>query len=265
MKIVKTTIDELIPSRADYLNSLPEFQELYLELMIQHADCYHLVMDDIEVGHVIESAERVLLEYYVKNRYIPQSHEYFSQIIEQLGITNIYCKSFDSILLSNCLLSSFPYSILGVLYRDYQASFVPRDHDLIMSPADRSSIRFLLEQDDSIHELFETETQLSEFIDHEYVFLFYKNGDFVGCGMVLRTNSDWDYCDLGVWVNPLHRCHGIGSQIILSLREFALNHHLHPSCGCAIENIASQKMIEKSGFVSKHKLINFKTNTEREV
>jgi hypothetical protein len=32
---------------------------------------------------------------------------------------------------------------------------------------------------------------------------------------------------------------------------------LKPSCGCAIENKASQKTIEKSGFVSKYKLINF--------
>jgi hypothetical protein len=38
---------------------------------------------------------------------------------------------------------------------------------------------------------------------------------------------------------------------------FALENRLKPSCGCDVNNIASQKNIEKSGFVSKHKLICF--------
>ncbi len=88
---------------------------------------------------------------------------------------------------------------------------------------------------------------------------FTKTNEFVGCGMVLRTHPDWNFCDLGVWVNPSKRGNAIGSQIILNLREFAINNNMKPSCGCAIENIASQKTIEKSGFVSKYKLINFRT------
>ena len=51
----------------------------------------------------------------------------------------------------------------------------------------------------------------------------------------------------------------IGSQIILKLREFAIKNNLKPSCGCAIENLASRKAIEKSGYVSRYKMINFKT------
>ncbi|NQU86165.1 MAG: GNAT family N-acetyltransferase [Mariniphaga sp.] len=119
-------------------------------------------------------------------------------------------------------------------------------------------MKLILEQDDLINELFESELQLKNFIKNEYVFVFHKNEEFVGCGMVLRTNIDWNYCDLGVWVRPSNRCNGIGSQIILRLREFALKNNMNPSCGCAIGNIASQKTIEKSGFISKHKLIKFK-------
>ena len=77
--------------------------------------------------------------------------------------------------------------------------------------------------------------------------------------MVIRTHLDWDFCDLGVWVNPSKRGKSFGSQILLYLREFAINNNMKPSCGCAIENLASQKIIEKSGFVSRHKLISFKT------
>jgi len=92
------------------------------------------------------------------------------------------------------------------------------------------------------------------------VLLFYKDNEFVGCGMVLKTHVDWNYCDLGVWVAPAQRGKSIGTQILLHLRDFAITNNLKPSCGCAIDNIASQKTIEKSGFVSKHKLINFKVS-----
>ena len=129
-----------------------------------------------------------------------------------------------------------------------------------MRKSDLSSVNFLLNQDHSIKTLFETEQQLTEFINQNGVFEFYKNDEFIGCGMVLRTNPDWNFCDLGVWVNPSKRGNGIGSQIILKLRAFAIENGMKPSCGCAIENIASQKTIEKSGFVSKYKLVEFSIN-----
>jgi len=259
MKIVKTSIDKIKIYRTDYLNSLPEFQELFIELMICNSDYYVFLEDNNEIGYAIRNNDGVLIEFYVSDKYIPDSNEIFRQLLEDLSITNIYCKSFDSLLLSNCLLKLLPYSILGLLYRDYFEPLINKDSSLKMKRADLSSVGLMMRQDDSIKELFETEQQLIDFIKNENVFEFYKNEEFVGCGMVIRTHPEWSFCDLGVWVNPSKRGNAIGSQIILNLREFSINNNLEPSCGCAIENQASQKTIEKSGFVSRYKMINFKT------
>ncbi|MDR2937640.1 MAG: GNAT family N-acetyltransferase [Prevotellaceae bacterium] len=257
MKIVKTTFDKIKKLRANYLNSLPEFQELFLEIMVKDSDFYLLHMGEETVGYAIKNSDSVLLEFYVADKYISSSNDFFQQVLKELSITEIYCKSFDALLLSCCLQSSFLYKIIGVLYRDYVAPLVAKDAEITMQKSALSSVKFLLNQDDSIKELFETEAQLNEFIRHENVFEFYKNNEFIGCGMALRTNPDWIFCDLGVWVNPLKRGSGMGAQIILNLRNFALKNDLKQSCGCAVENIASQKTIEKSGFVSRHKLIEF--------
>lgn len=259
MKITKTTFDKIKNYRVDNLNSLAEFQELYLELMINNSDYYLLQNDNIEIGYTIINEDGILIEFYVMNKSISKSNEYFSQVLKDLSVTEIYCKSFDSLLLSNCLSASLPYSVVGILYRDYVEAFINKDPKISMKKTDHSSVSFLLGQEDSIKELFETEQQLIGFINNGNVFEFYKNDEFIGCGMVLRTHVDWDFCDLGVWVCPSKRGNGIGSQIILNLREFAIGNKLKPGCGCAIENIASQKTIEKSGFVSKHKLIRFTT------
>lgn len=257
MKIVKTSIDKIKKYRTDYLNSLPEFQELFIELMICKSDYYIFQADNNEIGYAIRNNDGVLIEFYLLDKYIPDSNEFFRQALKDLSITDIYCKSFDSLLLSNCLLKTLPYSILGLLYRDYFEPLIKKDLTIKMTRADLLSVKLLLGQDESIKELFETEQQLIDFIKNENVFEFYKNEEFVGCGMAIRTHPDWSFCDLGVWVNPSKRGNAIGSQIILKLREFSINNNLEPSCGCAIENQASQKTIEKSGFVSRYKLINF--------
>ncbi len=259
MKIVKASIDKIKKYRTDYLNSLPDFQELFIELMISSSDYYIIQEENNEIGYTIRSNDGVLIEFCVLDKYISSSNEFFRQVLKDLSITNVYCKSFDSLLLSNCLLNNLEYSIIGFLYRDYVEPLIKKDSTIKMKKADLLSVGLLLGQDESINELFETEQQLIEFVKNENVFEFYKNEEFVGCGMVIRTHPDWNFCDLGVWVHPSKRGNAIGSQIILNLREFSIKNNLKPSCGCAIENIASQKTIEKSGFVSRYKMINFKT------
>ena len=258
MKIVKTSIDKIKKYRTDYLNSLPEFQELFIELMICDSDYYIFQADNNEIGYAIRNNDGVLIEFYVIDKYIPVSNDFFRQALKDLSVSDIYCKSFDSLLLSNCLLMTLPYSIIGILYRDYVRPLIKKDSTIKMRHANLLSVRLFLEQDESIKELFETEQQLIDFIKNENVFEFYKNEEFVGCGTVIRTHKDWSFCDLGVWVNSSKRGNAIGSQIILNLREFSIKNNLKPSCGCEIENQASQKTIEKSGFVSRHKMINFK-------
>lgn len=257
MKIVQTSIDAINTYRKEYLNSLPNFQELFIELMIPSSDYYIFQEENNQIGYTIKNNDGVLIEFYVLDKYIPSSNEFFRKVLKDLSITDVYCKSFDTLLLSNCMLHNLQYTIIGCLYRDYVEPLIKKDVSITMKKADILSIGLLLGQDESIKELFESEQQLIEFVKNENVFEFYKNDEFVGCGMAIKTHPDWDFCDLGVWVSPSRRGNSIGSQILLNLREFAMSNNLNPSCGCAIENVASQKTIEKSGYVSRHKMINF--------
>lgn len=260
MHTEKTRIEKLKDLRIDYLSSLPEFQELFIELMIGDGEGYLIQKGDHVLGYAIKNSQGVLVEFYVKDQYVPDSHQAFKQVLKDLAIQEIYCKSFDALLLNACLLSSFCYSLEGVLYRDYIGPKIQKDRKVQMRPSGLASVDLLLNQDESIRELFETEQQLTGFIEHEHVFEFYKSDELIGCGMVIQTKAGWNFCDLGVWVHPQKRGHSLGAQILLLLREFALENQLIPSCGCAIENVASQKTIEKSGFVSKYNLICFTVN-----
>src|SRR5690554_6349533 len=175
MKITKTTIDKIAKFRIDYLNSLSEFQEFFIELMISDSDYFIFQVDNNVSGYAIRNNDGVLIEFYVLDKYIPDSNEIFGQVLKDLSITDIYCKSFDSLLLSNCLLKTLPYSIIGLLYRDYFEPLIIKDSTIKIKRADHLSVELLLGQDESIKELFETEHQLIDFVKNENVFEFYKN------------------------------------------------------------------------------------------
>jgi len=135
MIIDKTTIDRIEKYRTDYLNSLPEFQELFLEIMINNSDYYLLQVNNKEIGYAIKNNDGILIEFYLIDKFITESKEFFSQVLKDLSITDIYCKSFDSLLLSNCLLCSFSYSVLGVMYRDYIEPTIKKDLEIKMEKA----------------------------------------------------------------------------------------------------------------------------------
>jgi RimJ/RimL family protein N-acetyltransferase len=259
MIIQTTQLSDISSLRKAYFNSLPLFQELFLEIMIPDARAFLLEEAKNPIGYCIVSDDNALLEFYLVDLYMTESHSCFRQLLKVLSISDVYCKSFDSLLLNYCLTEGLHGTIAGLLYRDYHEPLIQKPLHLTMRKAQPASVSFLSYQDASIHELFENEEQLTGFIQKEHVFEFYEDKVFIGCGMVIKTHPEWQYCDLGVWVEPTSRGRGLGAQIILYLREYALQNQLNPSCGCAIDNLASQRTIEKSGFISHHKMLHFTT------
>jgi len=146
---------------------------------------------------------------------------------------------------------------MGFLFRDYCETEIIQDNELSIRHAIESDAPLLLQQKDELIELYDTADQLDTFIKNKNVFLFFKYDSLLGCGTIIRAHENWDYNDIGVWVNSDYRKQGYGAQIISYLKEYCLNKNWKPTCGCAIENIASRKTLEKCGFVSKHKLIDF--------
>ena len=68
MKIVQTTIDNIKKHRTDYLNSLPYFQELFIELMISSSDYYIFQEENNEIGYAIWNNDGVLIEFHVLDK-----------------------------------------------------------------------------------------------------------------------------------------------------------------------------------------------------
>lgn len=260
MKIEKTGIEDIELFRLEYLDWLPKFQDVFLELMVNESNCYKLCFDNNPIGYVVASVDKVLLELFLQNRFASQRAAFFDFVVNELTIRSVYCKSFDYQLLDCCLANSLPYKIIGCLYRDFTDRGLQKEPGLSFRYAEISDLPFLLQQDDDV---FEPKQLLETFIKNKGI-LFLQNADSIhGCGFLTKVHPKYNYYDLGVWVSPHHRGKGNASQIMLYMIDLCLRNNRFPICGCDINNLASQKMLEKLGFISKYKLIEFEIDTKK--
>jgi GNAT superfamily N-acetyltransferase len=66
-----------------------------------------------------------------------------------------------------------------------------------------------------------------------------------------------DAVDVGMVVAKPFRRQGFGAYIIRHAKAHVLTRGLRPVCGCAFENRASRKTLERAGFVCSHCMMAF--------
>jgi GNAT superfamily N-acetyltransferase len=254
MEFEKSNIENIHFLRNEYLRSLPKFQDVFLEFIIWESACYQLQFNGIAVGYVIISDKCILVEFYVCKDFRNKMPDLFSTIIQKLNIAAVYCKSFDVELLNCCIIKSFPYKIIGYLFRDYVDKGGLMLPETMFRYADNSDYEYLFRQKD---EVFEPKNLLAEFIQNKSIVLLHLGTTIVGCGFITRVCTDFHYYDIGVWVDPGFRRQGYATQIMLFLKGCCLKNEWIPICACGVSNIGSKKMLENIGYYSSHKLIEF--------
>jgi len=257
MHLQKVEYPQLAEYRRLYLKSLPCIQEIYLELLNHEADSYQIELNNEILGYSIVSVEKTMLEFFVFDQFVSQAYMVFCQLVGQLGIQSVYCKSFDPLLLDCCLVQCLTYKTVGKMYRDKVFDVAYPLDGLTVQLATLSDLPFYMNQDD---ECFEPKSELKTMIESQSVFNFYEGETLVGSGFFNRIHEDFNGYDLGVWVDEPHRRKGVATRIISYLNQRCLQIGGKPCLACAFDNYLSQKTIEKNGFISKYRLLEFEVH-----
>lgn len=247
------TTDELDSFRRLYLSRLPHFQDYFLECLVQQSQAWALICAHKKAGYVT-TYDNTLTELMIGKPYISLISEHFNHILQQLKVKVIWCKSFDELLNRLCIESRFASTIEGILFREYHTAFIKESRGLKMRVGVEEDLGFLLEQQD---EVFDPKEALLESIHKDEVYIFEKENIIVGVGFFTRIHPLFPYYDIGVWTRPLYRQQGIATEILLELKNMCIRKSLVPVCGCAADNAASQKAIQKAGFLGNHTLLRY--------
>jgi RimJ/RimL family protein N-acetyltransferase len=252
------SIDEIQDQRDIYLSRLPYSQGLNTEENVWTCHYYKIEMDSAYVGYVCVDSQKTLWEFYLINSAQIYLQEVFKFLIEMNYIVAAESKSFDSLLMSLCFDYHIKASCSAYLFRD--------DTDIKHLPSGLENIKIRLATKEDSKGLAEI-NRFAEDVDFFYdldkeilkeeIFIFHLNGELLGAGTCKRIYRSLNYYDIGMIVPEKYRRKGLGTYIIIKLKEYCYNNKKIPVCDCYYFNYPSKKTLEKAGFISKHRMVRF--------
>jgi len=259
-KYKKVKYEAIKSHRKLYLSKLSELQELFIEWIVEKSDYYIINNSGGETGYFIVSRQNSLVEFFVDIQNIDEVTVIFEDIYSKFNIENVLCKSFDSALLKCCFNGNMKYKVVGYLFRDY-IDTPPQDVSEFTKTefADESDYDDFVKYD---NELYETEEDLRFMLKNRLALKYYIEDKFIGCGFLIKVNEFYNHCDIGMWVDTPYRNKGYATKIISDLKQRCIKEGVKVTCGCAADNIASKKTLEKNGFRTKHDLLMFGKSEE---
>ena len=255
-KFTPTDLESISNLRELYFTEIKYPQELMLEWMVADGKYFKIIDIESEIGYFIKSEEDDLLEFYLTYSSLNNKEDIFREILTQQKINTVWCKTFDYILMTCAHTFCKSSKITGTIFRDYTPDLpVNIDSNFEIRTAQKSDIPLLKSHKS---DLYESVDELYMMVDKQYILMFEKNNELYGCGFFIKILTDKNYYDIGMWVNPAYRNKGYAAQIISYLKKQCFNNGYIPVCGCAADNTASRKTLEKNGFTSKYSIITFK-------
>ncbi len=234
--------------RAEYLSSLAEPQEYFVELMVQQG--ITVTCDDTTYA-VIHNDN--LVELYCTELSTERGVKLLHQLFDDRLISTVLCKSYDSQLLNAALSRDAKVSTVAYLFRRTVA--VPRpalDAGMLFRAAVITDVEAIMAFNDGF---FESVDELSGYLNRDGLFVLEWHEEIVACGTGTAVVPGERDIDVGVLVSVKHRNHGLGHVVVHAVKEHYLARGFRPICGCAVRNLASKRVLEKAGFISEHRLL----------
>jgi len=242
--------------RRQYLDSLIEFQELYLELIISEGTFYQIEFDNAACGYCIVNKSRTaLVEFHTRFDNLFVNRDILKEICTRLKLASVFCKSFDLPLLNAVMLISNSFKIEGFHFRKCVAGGTPPRKEIVEREATADDAKTLEAINDTF---FESNTEIGYYLKNRNLTIFEQpDGRPLGCGLLLQVVRGYPYVDLGMLVNPEFRRGGIGTYIIGRLTTICRSQNKIPICGCAFDNEASYRTLTRAGFIPQYELLLF--------
>lgn len=242
--------------RDHYFASLPAPQVHYLEQRVSAARTALFGPADHPAGYM-SIHDGAVVEFFALDELAPQLEALYHAAAAAGGATSAVVKSYDARGLAAAAGRPARVAVIGVnctawLDTQYEA---PPGFSVRSAHAGDAAILLAIGQG-----LFEApDIEIPSSLEAGEVRIYELHGEPVGCGLLTPVRRGaHDALDIGVGVLPAHRGKGFGEQIVRHLKRLCLSElGAHPVCGCAVDNLASRRTLERAGFVTSHRLLEF--------
>lgn len=252
MRAIETGAPPPAATRSDYLDHLPEPQELYLEVRVRAGRTFALEGDGAWAGYAVAHDGALVELHCVRPERLGAALE---TACAAADARRIVAKTFDAPLMAMALERAAGWSIIGRLYRDIVDDGFQPTPGLEIRPAAPDELDAVNDVDRAF---FSDPEVTAELIGKGGLLLYLRDGEILGCGLAERVIAGRPDIDIGMAVAHAHRGHGLGAYIIAHLKRVCLDRGERPICGHHAKNHASRRSLERAGFASRHRLVEFR-------
>ncbi|GLV60528.1 hypothetical protein KDH_73470 [Dictyobacter sp. S3.2.2.5] len=245
--------------RGDYLRTLVAPADgMWEKAVIAQATFWEIHDGEQALGAFCLDADGTLLRVQLLEPRQGRGQEVLRWLVSDQGIQRAITSTIEPLYFSLCLdlhTSITPHSYLF------------RDHQRIEPPADRDPHHFRRATPDDLDTLvlfYKENTSgpgawiegfLNERLRREELFALFDHQTLVASGECIPSQQQPPYADLGMVVAQAYRGRGLGSSMLLRLKQHCYASGWRPICSCEVSNPASKRAIEKAGFISEHRIV----------
>lgn len=243
-----------------YLHTLTAPMDgMWASAIIPDAHFWEIQDNGERAGYFCLDADQYLLRFHVWENYLHRAREIFHWLLSTHHIQHALASTIEPLYFSLCLDVQKQMTPHTYLFQDTTAT--------VSTPELNSSRTFRKAAQSDLDEIvrfYQANTEgpgdwiqgfLSERLNRDELFVLYDQHTLVATGECIPSQKQTPYADLGMVVAQAYRSKGLGSFMLTQLKQYCYQTGLKPICSCEVTNLASQKAIEKAGFISVQRIM----------
>ena len=260
LSLSKCNYEDLAADRADYLfTTTTALDGMWENAFFSMANHWEISCQGQPIGYCSVNSEGRMLGFVVHN--FEMQRPAFASCIEMLGVSGAFVSTAEPIYLSLCTDHQSAMSVYALMYME-------GDEEPIVSPTPFGmNFRVAGPDDFDIAVSFGVATiqadrdWLSEYfaerIKQNELFGLWSGTELVATGECRASPNQTCIADVGMIVGTSHRKKGLASFMLQKLRYVGRQKGLKLICSTENGNTGAQKAIERAGFVSQHRILDF--------
>lgn len=256
----KTTYEDLATQRADYLlSTMVPLDGMWENAFFPMAIHSKIVHDKQSIGFCSINAEGKLLGFNVDDSALQRAA--FSQCIEELEPSGAFASTAEPAYLSLCADHQISMSVNALMYVEND------EHQIAPSTPSGTNVRAARPDDLEVAISFgvaaieANREWLSGYFDERIkkneLFGLWAGTELIATGECRMSPNQPQVADVGMIVGAGYRKRGLATFMLQYLRSIGRHKELELICSTESSNIGAQKAIERAGFVSRHRILEF--------
>lgn len=249
MNFIKTDITDTIKGlRSELYQKLTAPIDAMWEMLYIASSQHYLIQNEnYTLGYCCVNEVGCLIQVFLEEAYIAQTDNVIKELIKSELIKSASLSSNEPVVFNACLFHSKSIKTNTFCFEHFNKAIEVNSNLKIelVTNEDISSIKTFYKEQVGMDDTFGYTEKL---VSRKEIFMVKESDVIIATSECRISDTQSEIADLGIIVNREYQGKGIATQVMQMQIDRVLKMGRKPICSTTLDNIASRKTIEKSGF-----------------